>query len=105
MVITNIDLTELDKLEKLLRSSGYGHVIRRDDAGFHQIFVEKPDGTRMWDAICHFGSYGHEKGLLEVMGAPVVSPDYEDSVEGWLTADEVFSRWQAWLKEQADGRL
>jgi len=40
------------------------------------------------DAVFHWGSYGHEKGLLEIMGLC----DAEDDVEGWLTAEEVFAR-------------
>ena len=38
-----------------------------------------------WDAICHSGSYGHEKGLIEVMGLP----QCQDDVIGWLTAEDV----------------
>lgn len=38
-----------------------------------------------WDAICHNGSYGHERGLIEVMGLPQCKGD----VIGWLTAEEV----------------
>ena len=40
------------------------------------------------DAICHSGSYGHEIGLLEIMGLTRNG----DSVEGWLTSEEVFDR-------------
>ena len=40
------------------------------------------------DAICHEFSYGGQDGLLEIMGL-ANSPD---SVEGYLTADEVFDR-------------
>lgn len=40
------------------------------------------------DAICHSGSYGHEEGLLEIMGLT----RNDDSVEGWLTSEEVFDR-------------
>lgn len=43
-----------------------------------------------WDAICHSGSYGHEQGLLEVMGTVARADD--DDVEGWLTADEILQR-------------
>jgi hypothetical protein len=39
-----------------------------------------------WDAICHDGSYGHEQGLIEVMGLGV---DDEEDVVGFLTAAEV----------------
>lgn len=38
-----------------------------------------------WDAICHKGSFGHEQGLIEVMGLC----DEEEDVVGYLTAAEV----------------
>lgn len=41
------------------------------------------------DVVCHWGSYGHERGLLEIMG---LCNDKFDDVEGWLTAEEVFKR-------------
>lgn len=43
-----------------------------------------------WDAICHSGSYGHERGLLEIMRTIVKVDD--DEVEGWLTAEEILQR-------------
>lgn len=43
-----------------------------------------------WDAICHCGSYGHEKGLIEVTGSIVRSDD--DTVEGYLTAETILAR-------------
>lgn len=45
--------------------------------------------SRICDAVCHSTSYGHECGLLEIMG---LNTDPTDDVEGWLTADEVFKR-------------
>lgn len=54
----------------------------------YQILVQT-DNSR-WDAVCHSGSYGHEKNLLEIYGSIV--RDDEDSVEGWLTATEVLAR-------------
>ena len=42
-------------------------------------------GDRDWDAICHSGSYGHENGLIEVMGLP----QCQDDVIGYLTAKDV----------------
>lgn len=59
----------------------------------HQIIVFE-DGKRIWDAVCHYGSYGYEEGLLEVYGKPVVMPEDGDSVCGWLTAEDVISRWE-----------
>lgn len=41
------------------------------------------------DAVLHWGSYGREQGLLEIMG---LTENVEDSVEGWMTAEEVFAR-------------
>ena len=92
-------LTELDKLENLLRGSGYEYV--RDDAepdedvkfNRHQIRVFEADYTRqIASIICHYGSYGYEQGLLEVMGDVVDHGLHEDGVEGFLSADEVFER-------------
>lgn len=40
-----------------------------------------------WDAICHNGSYGHERGLIEVMGLPQCG----DDVIGYLTTAEVLA--------------
>ena len=66
-------------------------------------FTYKPlfDGVQIrcsdWDAACHRFSYGHEKGLLEIMGS-IVQPADED-VEGWLTAEEILARLQA-LEEE-----
>lgn len=57
----------------------------------HQICVPSENGEREWDAICHRGSYGAEEGLLEIMGS-IVSPMAGDSVEGYLTAEDVIAR-------------
>ena len=86
-------MSELEKLEKYLKENGF--IYRRGKAGianhddWGQIIVYNKDGERQWDAICNFGSYGHEEGLLEIMGTIVQG---SDSVEGWLTADDVIKR-------------
>lgn len=52
-------------------------------------------GIIVWnncDAICHDGSYGREAGLLEIMGVLVDEAKTNDTVEGWLTADEILKR-------------
>lgn len=43
------------------------------------------------DAICHEYSYGFDLGLLEIMGL-VNEEEVGDDVEGYLKAEEVFSR-------------
>lgn len=62
-----------------------------------------------WDAICHYGSYGYEDGLLEIYGE-LVTEDDDDSVVGYLTAADVVKRVEAWLKrgknnEQSDWKI
>ena len=52
--------------------------------------MDAETGERVSDAICDWGSYGHEKGLIEVMGYPLC--EIEDDVEGYLTADTVYER-------------
>lgn len=62
--------------------------------GIEFEYQECWDGVQIycdgWDAICHSGSYGHEQGLLEVMGTVARADD--DDVEGWLTAEEILQR-------------
>ena len=79
-------LIELTKLMKGLAERGISFT-------FEQIYdggkVDVP--LQNWDAICHMGSYGHENGLLEVMGNTVNRCPY-DSVEGFLTAETILER-------------
>ena len=88
-------MSELDKLEKYLKEHGYEY--RRIDEGTenyinrHQIIVYKND-KRVWDAICQIGSYGYEKGLLEICGTIVWREIDGDTVRGWLTAQDVINR-------------
>ena len=109
-------MTELDKLEKYLQGHGYKydryeHFPTKEereraygsmsaDAAEkylpylerHQIVVYNDKGRRMWDAVCHKGSYGYEHGLLEVMGDPVVKKTDGDRGAGFLTAEDVIRR-------------
>lgn len=89
-------MTELDKLEAYLKEIGAKYErtdrdMKRDKRGrivetsIHQIVVFK-NGKRSWDAICHYGSYGNEQGLIEVYGSIV---ERSRDVVGWLTADEI----------------
>lgn len=51
-----------------------------------------------WDAVCHSGSYGHENGLIEVMGLP----QCQDDVIGYLTAEEVLNMVDELIPETID---
>jgi hypothetical protein len=86
-------MSELDKLEEYLKKNNIPYE-RIDEEGIvdrHQILVKDEDGAVLWDAICHIGSYGYGKGLLEIMGT-LVRPEDRDSVAGWLTAEDVIKR-------------
>lgn len=99
------DLSNLNKLEQYLVEHNIPYErIDKEDKPFddehkyflvgleqHQICVPHKGEGCEWDAICHYGSYGAERGLLEIMGN-IVDPLAGDSVEGWLTADDVISR-------------
>lgn len=89
-------MSELNRLEKYLKEHGYKYT-REDFDGIppygskHQIVVYK-DGERTWDAVCQPGSYGYKEGLLEIMGDIVWWDIDDDSVCGWLTANDVIAR-------------
>lgn len=98
-------MTELDKLEQYLQDAGirYERIDNESpyeaDAGLpkdlgerHQLIIYDSNGKCMWDAICHWGSYGYEQGLLEIMGDAIVSDSDCDDVVGYLTAQDVIDR-------------
>ncbi len=84
----NYDYTELNKLEEYL-SKRKKHYHRIPILDGQQIVVMNKSGKVIWDAVIHFGSYGHEKGLLEIMGAIVDSESVGDTVLGNLTSDKI----------------
>lgn len=100
------DLTQLNKLEQYLKDNNI-HYERFDNEDIplsptityafkemerHQICVPSYSAqSREWDVICQRGSYGAEEGLLEIYRS-IVDPYAGDSVEGWLTADDVIAR-------------
>ena len=88
LVEHNIPYERIDQEDKPL-DDGHKYVLVEFER--HQICVPREGEGREWDAICHRGSYGAEEGLLEIMGN-IVDPLAVDSVEGWLTADDVISR-------------
>ena len=91
-------MTELEKLEAYLKEHGYNYKRKDDDdedepnLSWHQIIVYDKTGRRMWDAVCHPGSYGFEYGRLEIMGKPVVRKSDFDCVVGYLTAQDIIDR-------------
>lgn len=105
-------MSELDKLREYLEEKGIEYewhdeggdstldtadlfkpIVKMLRLERHQIIVFE-NGKRVWDAICHHGSFGYNEGLLEVMGEPVVKPSDGDTVCGYLTAEDVIERWE-----------
>ena len=102
-------LKELDTLENYLKEHDIPYR-RIDDTGpynpvdgryfdRHQIMVYKDKNDMydnnehwIWNAICHYGSYGHSNGLLEISGSLVDEEKTGDSVEGYLFASEIIER-------------
>jgi len=81
---------ELRKLAKGLDERGIPYVFHELFDGY-QIVVNDENEHYAWDAICHSYSYGHKEGKLEIMG-DIVSPNAGDSVEGYLTAEDILER-------------
>lgn len=101
--MTKYQTFELNKLEEYLNKRGMKYIREdKDDERVdrHQLIVLDENGDRLWDAICHFGSFGYEQGLLEIMGT-LVNPFMDgDTVVGYLTADKVIDRIEATYGEQ-----
>ena len=82
-------MTEMDKLEQGLQEKGINYLRHTRGWDFtDQILVYNDENEVAWDAICGAYSYGGPEGLLEVMGL-TISPDNEDDVEGYLTAEDI----------------
>ena len=82
-----IENAEMGKLEWLLQEAKIPYRIEYI-WGMPSVRYYGHGEELICDAVCHSGSYGHEIGLLEIMGLT----RNDDSVEGWLTSEEVFDR-------------
>lgn len=97
---------ELDKLEMYLKEKGIeyqrddevknvelpGGITYKEDR--HQIWVPERCAAK-WDALICSGSYGYERGLLEIYGDLVDPKKDGDLVAGWLRAEDVIQRLEA----------
>lgn len=84
--------TEMDKLINYLKifpPVKYTYSIVKFCGRPQVIFMDACTGERVADCVCHYASYGHERGLIEALGAPLVNGD---DVEGWLTAVDIMAR-------------
>lgn len=80
------EVTQVDKLIAMLETTDIPFGVT-ENHGRPQVWY--PDKEHpVCDAICNWVSYGHQTGLIEIMGLT----HNDDSVEGYLNADEVFAR-------------
>ena len=89
----------MDLLEEFIDQNPRLSSKRIDFFDGEQLLVYKDGSPNVYfDAILHLSSYGHENNLLEVMGDIV--KDTEDSVKGWLTANDII----AMITEDLEGK-
>ncbi len=62
----------------------------------YQIIIRNKENPKyaLCDVIYHYGSYGYDQNLLEIMGALTEEEEEDNSVLGYLTANEVFKRFK-----------
>lgn len=81
-----IDTTEMEKLHRLLTEAGIPHKMEPMWGGLQiRIYADEEMTNEIDDAICHGGSNGHQKGLLETYTL--------NGCNGWETAEQVFEGW------------
>lgn len=94
-------MSEMKKLCKYLYEEVDGadrKVVTRPCLDGDQVVVYDADGRRLWDAVCHSGSYGGSEGYLEVMEQTdknyVLTEEERswDDVKGYLTAEDIIER-------------
>lgn len=81
-------MNELEKLRDLLDAENIPYVNDTDNI-LNIDRVKYPDKNFVCSVIYGKGSIGYEAGKLEIMGLAI--PE-QDIVEGYLTANEVFTR-------------
>lgn len=96
MTIYEVRITELQELAKGLIERGKYFYFRPIFGGGQIVVFDQDLNPKSedwaWDAVCHSGSYGGKDGTLEIMGKLVDRTKTDDSVEGWLTAEEILER-------------
>ena len=93
----NYDYTNFYKLAVTLIVRGYTVEVKNIWDGkqlcvYSQSKVDDTQKEFLWDAVIHYFSYGHEDGLLEIYGTLVSEFTTDDTVKGFLTADEILAK-------------
>lgn len=91
---TNLDFTEIYKLDTMLTKAGIPHTFRDlFDGKQIRLYADGMMQDELDDAVIHFGSIGSREGLLESCCLGECS--------GRETADQIFKGWmEMYLKAQ-----
>lgn len=99
MYKTKYEFKEIFKLKDMLDKTNIKYkftdrIFKMDDKEYTDYHLElfDEDGFRYLSVIQSFGSYGREEDLLEISGLLTPEEDEQDSVVGYLTAENVFER-------------
>ena len=84
---------------KMLAEAEIPHTMKPFMDGFQICYPVESPPDRVMDAIEHYGSYGSESDLLEIMGLLTPEEREHDSVLGCLSAKDVFKRIERHWRE------
>jgi len=85
---------EILKLKVMLDEAGIPFICKNIYDGCQIVIQNKNNSQTLCDAVEHSYSYGSEVDRLEIQGAITLEESKSDSVEGYLTAEEVFKRFK-----------
>lgn len=81
---------EIIRLHDMLNKADIPHDFEESFDGYHICYNQ--GGQAVCSVIEHDFSYGSASDRLEIMGLLTPAEAVNDSVAGWLTADDVFNR-------------
>ena len=93
---------EILNLDKMLTQLNIPHELKRNFDGWQVCYPASAPTFRILSAIEHYGSYGKEQDLIEIMGLLTDEERKYDSVCGYLTASNVLERIKKHWEEVAN---
>jgi hypothetical protein len=81
---------EIIRLHEMLNKADIPHDFEESFDGYHICYNQGKQ--TVCSVIEHGYSYGSSSDRLEIMGLLTPAESVNDSVAGWLTADDVFNR-------------
>ena len=72
------------------------------EKSYEIIIFSKDFESELCDAVQDFASYGSKKDLIEIRGGLTEEEQKNDSVLGWLSAEEVFKRFKYCYEHDTD---